>query len=264
MKRNLAAPNKGRSPVYQSSALRCRREGEEKVIKAVILDFYGTIVEESYALLDRIAEVFVAHGAVLGREKIAALWWPHFREQCDAAYGDSFCLQRDIYPKVFECMARETGAEGIDFEALRKEIISFAVTSPMLEDAEKFLEECPLPYYILSNIDNAELRQIISLHGLRPRGIFTSEDAMEYKPRKGIFEKGLKKFGLSANEAVYAGDSYINDYCGASEAGILSFWLNRKKEPVPKGVRALPDLHALLPTLERIKNLEKMNGNDAR
>lgn len=105
MKRNLAAPNKGRSPVYQSSALRCRRKGEEKVIKAVILDFYGTIV---------------AHGAVLGREKIAALWWPHFREQCDAAYGDSFCLQRDIYPKVFECMARETGAEGIDFEALRK------------------------------------------------------------------------------------------------------------------------------------------------
>lgn len=87
---------------------------------------------------------------------------------------------------------------------------------------------------------------------------------MEYKPRKGIFEKGLKKFGLSANEAVYAGDSYINDYCGASEAGILSFWLNRKKEPVPKGVRALPDLYALLPILERIKNLENTNGKDAR
>lgn len=40
------------------------------MIKAVILDFYGTIVEESYALLDRIAEVSLRTGLCSGVKRL--------------------------------------------------------------------------------------------------------------------------------------------------------------------------------------------------
>lgn len=220
------------------------------MIKAVVLDFYGTIAEESYNLLDRVAGMFLEHGANAAREEICDLWWKGFRAACDGAHGKTFALQKELYPRVFAEMAEKTGARGLDYAELTKEVLEFAVSSPMLEDARRFLRECPLPYYILSNIDNAELGKIIALHGLRPCGVFTSEDAREYKPRKGIFEKGLQRFGLAAGEAVYAGDSYINDYCGASGAGMTAFWVNRMVEPVPDGARAVPDLCALLPLLK--------------
>ncbi|HJB92430.1 MAG TPA: HAD family hydrolase [Candidatus Borkfalkia stercoripullorum] len=222
------------------------------MIKAVVLDFYGTIVEESYGLLDKIADIFIGHGAGAERAEVSAMWWPYFREKCERAHGKDFRLQKEIYPEVFRDMAAKTGACGLDFSELAQMVVRFAARAPMFADAAGFLSECPLPYYILSNIDNAELAKVLSAHGLKPCGVFTSEDAREYKPRKGIFEKGLKKFGLSAGEVVYAGDSYVNDYLGAQGAGILSFWLNRKNEPVPAGVRAIPDLYALLPELAKL------------
>ncbi len=220
--------------------------------KAVLLDFYGTVVQESYGVLSEIAEEFLKKGAKAPKKEIEALWWPEFRRYCDAAHGDAFITQKEIYPLVFREMAKKTGAEGVDEEALKERIVRFAERSEMFEDAHRFLAECPLPYYILSNIDNAEIEKIIAFHGLHPRGVFTSEDAREYKPRKGVFEKGLRAFGLSAEDAVYAGDSLRNDFYGAESAGICAVWLNRMGEPVPDGVRAANDLYGLFGLLEKL------------
>ena len=79
------------------------------MIKAVVLDFYGTIVEESYGLLDKIADIFIGHGAGAERAEVAAMWWPYFREKCERAHGKGFRLQKEIYPEVFRDMAAKTG-----------------------------------------------------------------------------------------------------------------------------------------------------------
>lgn len=218
--------------------------------KAVLLDFYGTVVEESYQVLSVIAEEFKSHGASSDKGKIEELWWSCFRAHCDVSYGAAFQTQKEIYLQVFREMAERTGASGIDFEALKEKIIAFSVTSPMFDDAKRFLAECPVPYYILSNIDNAEIGKIIAFHHLKPCGVFTSEDAREYKPRKGIFAKGLQFFGLHAADVVYAGDSFRNDYCGAQNAGITAVWLNRLRENRSGDyIRELPDLYSLLSLL---------------
>lgn len=216
-------------------------------IDAVVLDFYGTVVEESDTLLDSIAEKMRRCGARAEREKIASLWWTGFRARCDAAYGAAFRLQREIYPDVFAWMEQETGASGPDPAALAEEVVSFAETSPIFADAVCFVRACPLPYYILSNIDNMQLYKALSLHGLHPKGVFTSEDAREYKPREGIFRKGMQKFGLRPERTLYVGDSLVNDHEGARSAGLLSVWLNRKGDPVPEGAAAVRDLMSLLP-----------------
>ena len=215
------------------------------MIRAVILDFYGTVVQESYELLDAIADVFVAGGASCPRSEVPAMWWREFRAACDAAHGDAFCLQRELYPRVLKRMAARCGAK-IDEERLAGEIVRFSRNAGIFEDAARFLRECPLPWYVLSNIDNAELAAVLSRHRLTPCGVFTSEDAREYKPRAGIFEKGLRAFGLRADDALYAGDSYRNDYCGARGAGMRAVWLNRLNEPVPEGTETEPDLYSVL------------------
>ena len=85
----------------------------------------------------------------------------------------------------------------------------------------------PLPIYIVSNIDTIDVLKAIDFHQLSPTGIFTSEDAKAYKPRKEIFELALKSTGLHADEVIHIGDSLSSDVKGASSVGIKAIWLNR-------------------------------------
>lgn len=224
--------------------------------KTVILDFYGTVVHEAHALLDRIAEVFRAGGARCGNAEIHALWWRYFSSACDAAHGAAFRPQKELYAPALCRMEADTGAS-VDVPSLVGEIVTFSRSSAPFDDSLKFLCECPLPVCILSNIDDSELGYMIAKNGLAPAGVWTSERARAYKPRREIFESGLKAFGLRPEEALYLGDSLRNDYFGARGAGILSVWLNRLGEAVPSGVELwAPDLYSALPIVEEWKNAE--------
>lgn len=218
--------------------------------RAVILDFYGTVVHEAYALLDEIAAVFHKCGASCGVQEIHRLWWKSFADLCDGAYGENFRNQKTLYFSAFENMEKQTGVT-VNKSSLVKSMVEFSLTSEPFDDALHFLQDCPLPCFILSNIDTNELDTMIRKHSLKVKDFYTSEEAREYKPRKGIFEKGLKKFGLKAEEAVYVGDSLRNDYFGARGARIDSVWLNRLNAEIPNGVVSCPDFNAVLPLVLR-------------
>ena len=93
-----------------------------------------------------------------------------------------------------------------------------------------------------TNLDRDDILKAIEYHGLKPDGVFTSEDAKSYKPRKELFELALNSTGLSAEEVVHIGDSLNSDVNGASAVGIGTIWINRCKREVPKGVVAVENL----------------------
>ncbi len=218
--------------------------------RAVVLDFYGTVVHEAYALLDEIAAVFQKSGAACSVQEIHRLWWQSFACLCDEAHGSNFRNQKTLYSAAFENMERQTGVS-VDKNCLVKSVIEFSLTSEPFEDALWFLQNCPHPCFILSNIDTNELCTMINKYALKVEDSYTSEEAKEYKPRKGIFEKGLKKFGLKAADVAYVGDSLRNDYFGARGAGIDSIWLNRLNAEIPSGVITCNDFHSVLPLILR-------------
>ena len=81
---------------------------------------------------------------------------------------------------------------------------------------------------------------------LTPAGVFTSEDARSYKPRKELFELALTETGLAPEEVVHIGDSLGSDVNGAASAGIAAVWLNRQGRAVPDGVTAVNSLTEFL------------------
>ena len=99
-----------------------------------------------------------------------------------------------------------------------------------------------MPIYVVSNIDRDDVLHAIEYHGLKPAGVFTSEDARSYKPRKELFEYALKSTGLSPDEVVHFGDSLSSDVKGASSVGIRAIWVNRRNREVPEGVTAVKNL----------------------
>lgn len=109
-------------------------------------------------------------------------------------------------------------------------------TSPMYEDAAKFLEQITLPVYFVTNSDDRYIYESMERNGIHPVGVFTSEQAKYSKPRKEIFLYALEKTGLRPEEVVHVGDSLESDVKCPGEAGIASIWLNRNAAPVPDGV----------------------------
>ena len=121
---------------------------------------------------------------------------------------------------------------------------------PIFEELKKFFEISPLPIYIVSNIDANDVLRAIEFHQLSPSGIFTSEDAKAYKPRKELFELALNTTGLHADEVIHIGDSLSSDVKGASSVGIKAIWLNRFNKENSCGVDSITNLLEALDKLE--------------
>lgn len=45
------------------------------------------------------------------------------------------------------------------------------------------------------------------------------------KPEAGIFQAALSELGISVHEAIYVGDTYLDDMVGAKNAGMWTAWL---------------------------------------
>lgn len=196
------------------------------MVKALFADFCGTIVYEDDPAINIITERIYSTGKSNDKSEIGRYWWNDFQSLFLNSYGDNFCLQRELEHKSLVntiknfCSSEDAGE-------LSNIMFDYWAKPPIFEESKEFFERCPVPIYLVSNIDNCDIQSAINLHLLKPAGVFTSENARSYKPRKEIFELALKTTGLKPEEVVYIGDSVTSDVNGAKAAGISAIWLNR-------------------------------------
>ena len=211
------------------------------MIKAVFLDFYGTVVHEDGEVIKQITDVIMESGSVIDRSKIGTFWWNEFQTMFMNAYGETFETQRALEYKSLEKTLREFKSNAYPTE-LSEMMFAHWIKPPIFEESKKFFDTCSVPIYIVSNIDTADIVSALEYHELKPAGVFTSEDAKSYKPRKELFQLALHETGLKGNEIVHIGDSLSSDVKGASASGINTIWVNRSNREVPADVTAIGNL----------------------
>ncbi|WP_455527676.1 HAD family hydrolase [Huintestinicola sp.] len=217
------------------------------MIKAVFIDFYGTVVYEDGEVIQKVSQEIFVSGKVNDKSEIGSYWWNEFQTAFNNAYGDSFKAQRILEYKSLEKTIKhfKSSADAVKLSNL---MFRHWIEPPIFEESKQFFELCPVPIYVLSNIDRADVLQAIKYHGLKPAGVFTSEDAKSYKPRKELFEFALNNVGLSAGEVLHIGDSLSSDIKGASSVGINAIWVNRNNREIPSGVTAVKNLIEIFDT----------------
>ena len=211
------------------------------MIKAVFIDFYGTVVYEDGEIVNKISKLIFETGNAQSVSEVDLYWWDSFRTSFENSYGEKFQTQREI--------ERQALADSIDHfkssenaEQLSGEMFDFWMKPTIFEETKQFFKECPVPIYIVSNIDRADILAAIKFHDLHPQDVITSEDAKSYKPRKEIFELALRKNGLNVDEVVHIGDSLSSDVKGANAVGINAIWINRSGKAIPENVTAVDNL----------------------
>ena len=219
------------------------------MIKAFFLDFYGTEVHEDGEELKKISQLIYETGKAESPSEVDSFWWKDFQNLFNNSYGNTFETQRALEKKSIK-HTLEKFASNENIDKLSNYMFEHWVKPPIFEESKKFFEISPLPIYIVSNIDANDVLRAIEFHQLSPSGIFTSEDAKAYKPRKELFELALNTTGLHADEVIHIGDSLSSDVKGASSVGIKAIWLNRFNKENSCGVDSITNLLEALDKLE--------------
>ena len=84
---------------------------------------------------------------------------------------------------------------------------------------------------ILSNADDGYLHPLLDRIGWKFPVALSSEGVAAYKPLPAAFERVLADLGVSAEEALFVGDTLYDDIQGAKGVGMRSAWINRDGAP---------------------------------
>ncbi|WP_442598759.1 HAD family hydrolase [Neobacillus sp. D3-1R] len=197
-------------------------------IKAIFLDFYGTVVhEEEASLIEICHKIKEESDTESSFEEIGYYWMKQFNQVLNNSHGEKFLKQRDVSTTSLQNTLAHFQSSAKEEELL--ELMFSQWKSPAIyEDAVEFFEKNTLPVYILSNVDSSDIMEAIQLLNIKVDGVVTSEDVKVYKPHRDMFNHALELSGYSPEEVLHVGDSLTSDVLGANQVGINSVWLNRQ------------------------------------
>lgn len=200
--------------------------------RAILLDFYGTVVEEDDVPISEICSQISAVSPLrVSAGEVGSCWSDIFHQMCSESYGATFQTQRELELVSLKHILRRFEAD-LDAEAMSEVLYEYWGHPTIYPESKEVLAQCQVPICVVSNIDNVDLYSAIKHNNLRFDWVVTSEDCRAYKPRGEVFERALSLVGLSGGEVLHVGDSFNSDVCGAKQQGIPVLWVNRKKKAV--------------------------------
>ena len=221
--------------------------------KAVLLDFYGTLVVGDESILHDITwQVAAASPLRPTQAQVMQRWWELMSRMCHAAYGRSFRLQREIELDSLRTVIEEMRSN-LDAQVLVRTIFNNWQSPQAYRDAISFLQHLQLPVCVVSNIDEADLQSAIAAQNWELPFAVTSEACRAYKPRPEMFATALRRLRLEPCDVLHVGDSASSDVAGAQALSIDVAWINRhnRPAPLPAPTYAVSDLQKLTVVLEQ-------------
>jgi putative hydrolase of the HAD superfamily len=220
-------------------------------VRAVLLDALGTLVELQPPA-PRLRRLLRESGFDVTEEQAHAGFLAEIAYYLDHHLdgSDPERLER-LRDRCAEELRRALGLPGLDHATARRALLGALEFTPY-PDALPALAELRghgVAVVVASNWD-------CSLPDwLRPAGILelvdavvTSAEVGAAKPSPRVFERALAVAGVTADEALHAGDKLDNDVEGAAAAGLRGVLVQREGEPPPgvDAIRSLRELPALL------------------
>lgn len=214
------------------------------IMKAVFIDYTGTITKEDSPIIRKILMRFCQNSNQKDPKKMMAYWWELLRKYEWESYQDAFRTEDEIVDLMLWDCQRELGLTD-HLAELHSMVQESWSNSPFFEDVADFFHTCPCPVYIVTNNGAEYVEAAMEAHQLKPAGIVCGDMARAYKPRPEIFQKALEISGCQPKEVLHVGDSLQSDIAGAAGAGIRAVLLDRTGEKKETGCPVIRSLREL-------------------
>lgn len=231
------------------------------MIKAVIFDFGQTLVDSAEAF--RAAEKQAEERLF---DSLALTSWREFLENYRRIrkqfHEKSNFSRKALWQEVYRHYCRQCNEELLEnWEHEYWEKVK-AGTTPFPE-TEQVLKILASKYQLalITNTQGQEcsdkhrIAQLPQLEGFFDTIIIAGESGIPAKPDPAPFLLCLERLGVSADEAVYVGDDWHIDICGAMNASIQPVWL---KHHLVR--RNQPDVETLVPIISSLDCLLDLDG----
>jgi putative hydrolase of the HAD superfamily len=232
------------------------------MIKAVFLDFYGTLVRFDPPAECIQASACADHGLQLDPQVILSAY----------PVADEFMAQENASSVVWQRPEADRDAFFAEYERRLLAAAGHKVTLATAARIWKQVNETPKGLWLYEDalpaihalrgaglttgiITNMDKDIGGALHNLGIRGLIdlwvTSGEVGSGKPHRPIFDAALSKAKVPATEAMHVGDHYEGDVLGARAAGLLALYLSRNAVKITNDGTIIPTLLEIIPYIQR-------------
>ena len=231
------------------------------MIKAVIFDFGQTLVDsaEAFRAAEKQAEKRIF-------DSLALTSWQEFLENYRKIrkqfHEKSNFSRKALWQEVYRHYCRPCNEELLEnweheyWEKVKAGTTPFPETEQVLKIlASKYQLALITNTQGQESSDKHRIAQLPQLEGFFDTIIIAGESGIPAKPDPAPFLLCLERLGVSADEAVYVGDDWYTDICGALNASIQPVWLKHHSVR-----RNQPDVETLVPIISSLDCLLDLDG----
>ena len=196
----------------------------------IFFDIDDTLMNHSVAIRAATMSLYERLEPPVTRETFVANW-----EDAHRRYYPRYLSEELTYETASRARVREAiGPNLSDHEAdglFRHYLTTYQAGWSLFPDVLPCLDRLSsFRLGVVSNGRSQEQRRKLAATNIRERfaHVLISEDCGYSKPHPEIFRRACDAFSVPPAEAVYVGNEYEVDACGARRAGLRGMWLDRK------------------------------------
>ena len=221
---------------------------QNQEIKAVLLDYTGTMVREDEPYTMQLLKYFLTHSDLKEPKAALSVVWGMIKRLEFECFGDHFIKKDEMVDRILADCTKNYGLDG-DLAYMHDLWRNSWIHAPLFDDVKPFFAACPVPIYIITNDDLCYIEESLREKQLEPSGVAAAEMAGACKPHPGIFRMALEMAGVQPEEAVMIGDSMTSDIRPAMELSIHPVLIDRKglqKDAAVPVIRSLAEIQVSL------------------
>ena len=199
--------------------------------KLLIFDAYGTLLSTGTGSLDAVRKILALQEKEIDEKAFYAEWKKFHRKHLDESNAGAFLTEEEVFARDLQALYKQYDIHrpyAQDVHLMLDSLVGRKVFPEVPEAVEKLRKKYRV--VIGSTTDTEPLLTNLRENQLVVDAIYTSEIIGKYKPAKAFYEYILAQEGCKAEEAVFIGDSLIDDVAGPQSAGITAVLVDRKKK----------------------------------
>lgn len=198
-------------------------------MKLIIFDVYGTLISTGTGSLDAVKKILALQDKDISPEEFYKEWKKQHRIHMDNANAKLFINEEAIFKLDLEQLYMKYNIRR-SFSSDVKIMLETLGKRKCFEETLPSIEKLRKKYKVVigSTTDNEPLYQDLERNGLVVDEVYTSEMIRKYKPDSEFYQYILRKEKCGKEDAVFIGDSYVDDVCGPGKVGIKSVLIDRK------------------------------------
>ena len=196
--------------------------------KLLIFDAYGTLLSTGTGSLEATKKILALQKKELDATTFYKDWKKYHRKHLDEANASQFILEKDIFTKDLQVLYEQYQIQRPyekDVEIMLESLIG-RVVFPEVAEA---IRELRKKYRVVigSTTDTEPLLVNLKNNGLEVDAVYTSEMIQKYKSAPMFYQYILQGEDYREEEAVFIGDSLIDDVEGPQSVGITAVLVDR-------------------------------------